>query len=423
MSEFIDEAQLHAKAGNGGAGAVSFRREAHVAKGGPDGGDGGNGGNVILKASWAVSSLLSFRDQPFRRATDGVHGSSKNKFGRRGQSTVVNVPVGTVVKSFDNEIVKEFTVQNDTWVAAHGGRGGFGNARFLTNQRRAPGFAEQGEVGEDIWYNLELKLMADVALVGFPNVGKSTLISVVSNAKPKIADYPFTTLRPNLGVVKVSDNAAINEFVVADIPGLIEGAADGKGLGFKFLRHIERALVLVFLIDLSLSCEKSPEDQLQILKEELKNYRPELLERPAVVVGSKSELSPDSKYPTKGINLDFEISAVAGLGINPLIYKMADLVGDQKNSLEGGKITIEDETLYKPTPKGLKVTRVDDGFFVVTGKDAISAISLSDLNDPEALSIIDKRLNKLNLNKELLKAGAQPGATVEIGDFVFNWEP
>jgi GTP-binding protein len=385
MSEFIDEAQLHAKAGNGGAGAVSFRREAHVAKGGPDGGDGGDGGDVILKASWAISSLLSFRDQPFRRATDGVHGSSKNRFGKRGKSTVVDVPVGTVVKSLENEIVKEFTVQNDTWVAAHGGKGGFGNARFLTNQRRAPGFAEQGEVGEDIWYNLELKLMADVALVGFPNVGKSTLISVISNAKPKIANYPFTTLRPNLGVVKV--NGSISEYVVADIPGLIEGAADGKGLGFKFLRHIERALVLVFLLDLSTSCEHPPEKQVAILKEELQKYRPELLERPFLIVGSKAELPEASKYLNDGFNFDFEISAVTGLHVEPLKYKMAELVSDQKATLEEGKIAIADETVFKPVPKGLKVQKIDENYFVVTGKDALSAIGLSDLNDPDALVI------------------------------------
>jgi GTP-binding protein len=421
MSEFIDEAQLHAKAGNGGAGAVSFRREAHVSKGGPDGGDGGDGGDVLLKASSRISSLLAFRDQPFRRADSGAHGSSKNKFGRRGQSTVVNVPVGTVIKTVENEILQELVTENQTWVAARGGRGGFGNARFLTNQRRAPGFAEQGEAGEDIWYNLELKLMADVALVGFPNVGKSTLISAISNAKPKIANYPFTTLRPNLGVVKTEGE--ISDFVVADIPGLVEGAADGKGLGHKFLRHIERALVLVFLVDLSPFCDKSPLEQVKILKAEVRKYRKELLARPSLIVGSKFDQKQDDNAILSTVKFDLQISSITRYNLDKLVFKLTDLVAKQKFEFADGQVNSDEEAVYKPIPKGLKVTKTDDNTFLVTGRDAIQAIGLSDLNDPEAISIIDKRLNKLNLNKELLKAGAESGATVIVGDFSFTWEP
>jgi GTP-binding protein len=227
MSSFVDECGLHVKGGDGGAGAVAFRREAHVDKGGPDGGDGGSGGDVWLVADRNVASLLAFRDHPHRRAASGTHGSGKKRHGRRGDDTIVAVPEGTVVRGLDGAILADLVHAGDRWLAAAGGQGGRGNARFLSNRRRAPAFAEQGEEGEERWLRLELKLLADVALVGFPNVGKSTLIAAVSAAKPKIADYPFTTLEPNLGVVRLEDA----EFVLADIPGLIEGAAQGRGLG------------------------------------------------------------------------------------------------------------------------------------------------------------------------------------------------
>ena len=251
MSQFVDEAQLNVRGGDGGAGCVSFRREGPVAKGGPNGGDGGQGGDVWLVADHNVASLLAFRDHPHRRAGNGVHGKGKDMHGRGGDDEVVVVPEGTVVRDlYTGEVLAELWNHGDRWRAAAGGRGGRGNARFLTNQRRAPTFAEQGEHGEERWLKLELQLMADVALVGFPNVGKSTLISVISAAKPKIADYPFTTLEPNLGVVRVDDDT---EFVVADIPGLIEGASEGKGLGHRFLRHVERARVLCLLVDLAVA--------------------------------------------------------------------------------------------------------------------------------------------------------------------------
>ncbi len=244
--------------------------------GGPDGGDGGHGGDVWLVADPNVSSLLSFRDHPHRRGADGVSGKGKKQHGRRGAATIAAVPVGTVVKDRDGATVADLSVIGERWRAARGGDGGRGNARFLNNKRRAPDFAERGEVGEEIWYDLELKLMADVALVGFPNVGKSTLISRISAAKPRIADYPFTTLEPNLGVVRLDER----DFVVADIPGLIEGASDGKGLGHQFLRHIERASVLALLVDLAATAELPPIEQERILLAELGRYRPELLNRP-----------------------------------------------------------------------------------------------------------------------------------------------
>ena len=250
-SQFVDECQLNVRGGDGGAGCVAFRREGPVAFGGPNGGDGGKGGDIWLVADHNVASLLAFRDHPHRRAESGVHGKGKDLHGRRGEDLVITVPEGTVVKDlYTGEVLAELLRHGDRWMAAAGGRGGRGNAKFLSNKRRAPHFAEQGEHGEERWLKLELQLMADVALVGFPNVGKSTLISVISAAKPKIADYPFTTLEPNLGVVRLDD---ATEFVVADIPGLIEGASEGRGLGHQFLRHVERARVMCLLVDLAVA--------------------------------------------------------------------------------------------------------------------------------------------------------------------------
>src|SRR5215475_7054817 len=271
---FIDELQVNVRGGDGGAGAVSFRREAHVPKGGPDGGDGGAGGDVVFEADRNVASLLAFRDHPHRRAASGKHGSGNRRHGATGAELIVSVPEGTVVHDRDGTLLADLVHTGDRYVAARGGRGGRGNARFLSNARRAPSFAEQGEYGEEHWLRLEVRLLADAALVGFPNAGKSTLIAAVSAAKPKIADYPFTTLEPNLGVVRFRDH----EYVVADIPGLIEGAAEGRGLGHEFLRHVERARVLVLLLDLAPVDGRTPLDQATVLLAELGSYEPELLD-------------------------------------------------------------------------------------------------------------------------------------------------
>ena len=287
MAGFVDEAQLHVKAGDGGAGAVAFRREAHVDRGGPDGGDGGHGGSVWLVATTNQSSLLAFRDHPHRRGGDGGHGGGKKKHGARGADLEVPVPVGTRARAADGSLLVDLVHAGDKWLAGEGGRGGRGNASFLSNRRRAPSFAEQGEKGHEQWYDLELALVADVALVGFPNVGKSTLISRISAATPKIADYPFTTLEPHLGVVR-GDHGA--DFTVADIPGLVEGAAEGKGLGHQFLRHITRARVLVIMVELDPVTGIDPARQQRVLLDELRRYQPGLIERPRLVVGTKVDV-------------------------------------------------------------------------------------------------------------------------------------
>ena len=415
MAQFVDETNLHLKAGDGGAGAVAFRREAHVAKGGPDGGDGGSGGDVWLVADHNVASLLAFRDHPFRRAGDGTHGSGKGRHGRAGEDIEVPVPAGTVVRDRDGRVLADLVHVGDRYLAADGGRGGRGNARFLSNRRRAPAFAEQGEVGEEHWLRLELKLLADVALVGFPNVGKSTLISVVSAAKPKIADYPFTTLEPHLGVVRLDDGV---EYVVADIPGLIEGAAEGRGLGHQFLRHIERARVLCILLDLAPVAERPPAEQLAVLLDELGAYQPDLLERERVVVGSRADLAAAGGGSTGlDVALDLRVSAVTGEGVADLRGRLAQAVARAREALPEPTQFV----VHRPVSEGYTIAR-EGGGWVVEGREAVRAVNLSDLTRHDALDEAHRRLQRLGVDRALARAGARPGDTVRIGSLVFDYE-
>jgi GTP-binding protein len=411
MSGFVDEAQLNVRGGDGGAGCVSFRREGPVAFGGPNGGDGGAGGDVWLVASRNVASLLAFRDHPHRRAKDGVHGKGKDQHGKRGESLEVFVPEGTVARDmYTGELLADLTSHGDRWLAAPGGRGGRGNAKFWSNKRRAPIFAEQGEHGTEKWLKLDLKLMADVALVGFPNAGKSTLISTISAAKPKIADYPFTTLEPHLGVVRVDGNT---EYIVADIPGLIEGASEGKGLGHQFLRHIERARVLCVMVDLAATDGVSPDEQERILLKELGDYDPEMLERPRVVVGTKNDIGADA--PWDGLR----ISAYTTEGIRTLVAKLAELV-QQARQVQPDR---EGIVIIRPEVDGSVVERVGEGQFRVLGRNVERVVALNDVTTPEALNWIDDRLKKLGVDRLLSRAGAQEGDIVWIGDFSFEYEP
>ena len=410
MSQFVDECNLHVKGGDGGAGSVSFRREAHVAMGGPDGGDGGSGGDVWLVADHNVASLLAFRDHPFRRGEDGTHGSGKKRHGRRGPDIEVSVPEGTVIRDFDGVVLADLVATGDRFLAAEGGKGGRGNAKFLSNRRRAPAFAEQGEVGEERWLRMELKLLADVALVGFPSVGKSTLISVISAAKPKIADYPFTTLEPNLGVVRMDDGA---EFVVADLPGLIEGASEGKGLGRRFLRHVERARVLVMLVDLAPTAMHPPDEQLAILERELVDYDPQLAARPRIVVGSRADID-DGSWEWEGQRL----SAVTNDGVRRLVGQMATAVGEVRAT----QPSPESFVVHRLAAEGFEVTRAENGDWMVEGRQAVRAVALSDLTNPEAMDEAHRRLSSLGIDKALARAGAKAGDTVHIGRLTFEYE-
>ncbi len=407
MSGFVDEAQLNVRGGDGGAGCVSFRREGPVAFGGPNGGDGGKGGDVWLVATRNVASLLAFRDHPHRRAADGVHGSGKDQHGKRGVDLEVFVPEGTIVSDlYTGELYADLAHHGDRWLAAPGGRGGRGNAKFASNRRRAPTFAEQGEHGDEQWMKLELKLMADVALVGFPNVGKSTLISVISAAKPKIADYPFTTLEPNLGVVRYDDS----EFVVADIPGLIEGASEGRGLGHQFLRHIERARALLIMVDLSAIDGVDPHEQERVLLHELGEYRPELLERPRLVVGTKSD---SAVYDWDGE----QISAITNQGVRELVGRLASLVTEARAE----QPDTEGIVIIRPQPEGARVERLGDHEFRLVGRQVERIVALNDVSTPEALFYIDHQLKRLSVPKLLTRAGALDGDIIWIAGFSFEY--
>ncbi len=322
--QFVDYVKIYAKAGDGGRGCISFRREKYVPRGGPDGGDGGRGGHIIIKSTKELNTLIDLRYQREYRAKNGEHGKGGNRHGRNGEDKIIYVPIGTIVKDAESgSIIADLTHNGEEVIVLKGGRGGLGNARFATPTRQAPKFAQPGEKGEEKWLILELKLLADVGLIGLPNAGKSTLISVISSAKPKIADYPFTTIVPNLGVVKFGD---YRSFIVADIPGLIEGAHKGAGLGFQFLRHVERTSILLHLVDISDMPTSDPINDFEKINKELVLYSPELLKKKMAVVGTKLDIafSKDRlnkfKDYCKEKNLDFFlISCVTGEGIQDLL--------------------------------------------------------------------------------------------------------
>ncbi len=326
---FIDEAHIHIAAGKGGDGVISWRREKYVPKGGPDGGNGGNGGSVYFEADPELGTLLDFRYRRTHNAQDGAKGAGSNCTGRRGEDVILRVPIGTIVRTVeDGRIIADLTTPYERVLVARGGKGGLGNAEFKSATNQAPRKQTNGKPGEAFDVELELKLLADVALVGFPNAGKSTLISRISAARPKIADYPFTTLVPNLGIVQAPEEH--KSFVVADIPGLIEGASGGKGLGLQFLRHIERSRVLLFLLD-GTSSDPSPRDAYKILKRELENYNPTLLDKPRLIAISKSDaIGNDERKSFARLTIDKRkpilISAVSGENIDVLIRKLWDLL-------------------------------------------------------------------------------------------------
>lgn len=406
MSEFVDKVSINVKAGNGGSGAMSFRREAHVPEGGPDGGDGGKGGDIWIQADRGTVSLYAYRDHPHVKATSGSHGQGKKMHGKKGEDYTVLVPEGTIVSFKDGEVMADLVHHGDRVLAAKGGVPGKGNARFLSNKRRAPSFSEKGEPGEEHWLDLELKIMADAALVGFPNSGKSTLISSVSKAKSKIADYPFTTLEPHLGVVKHGEY----EFVLADVPGLIEGASQGKGLGFQFLRHIERARVLVVLLDLAPTDGVSPDEQESKLLHELEQYKPELLNRLRLVVGSKADVA---QFDYNGTT----ISAVTRDGIDEFLNKLGALVEEARNM----EVTSDSYVVHTPTLKGFQISREDDGAYRIYGKSVERLVAMADLNNDEALVYIHQKFVRMGVEKAMKKNGVQEGDIVRIGDFEFEY--
>ncbi|MDA2979377.1 MAG: GTPase ObgE [Actinomycetota bacterium] len=412
---FVDRVNLTLRGGNGGAGVSAFMRRKGLPKGRPNGGSGGSGGSIILEADANVPTLLRYDRHPIWKAEGGTHGEGELKHGKRGQNLVLPVPLGTMVIDKDGILFADLVEEGQQVVACAGGKGGRGNAAFVSPARKAPTFAEQGEYGEEILVTLELKLLADAALVGYPNAGKSTLISRVSAAKPRIADYPFTTLEPNLGVVKVGDR----EIVLADIPGLIEGAASGKGLGHEFLRHTERARALVVLIDPSSLQTDSPQRQLEVLLNELSLHDPALAARPRVVVLSKAELLSVEEIESLGLDESIRIiSAMTGAGLDDLMYEVAELVGQVKAEATER----EGYVLHRPLRDEFTVRR-DGAEWVVEGVAAVRAVNLSDLTDPDAADFVAQRLVASGIVAGLVQAGAVTGDDVKIGSIVFTFDP
>jgi len=416
MASFVDSVRLFARGGAGGAGATAFLKRKGKPRGRPIGGNGGKGGDVILVADPGIGSLLRYDRKPHWRAGDGDHGSGELRHGKRGQDLELSVPLGTLVRDEDGTLLADMIEPGQRLVVAEGGRGGRGNASFVTPDRRAPSFSEQGEYGDDLTLLLELHLVADAALIGYPNAGKSTLISSVSAANPKVADYPFTTLVPHLGVVSIDDR----EFVMADIPGLVEGAAEGKGLGHEFLRHTERAHVLIVLLDPSELQHDSPERQYDVLTHELASHSPDLAERPRVVVMNKSDLPVDASMEwAERRDLDVHvISGITGEGVSALLYRIADLSDLAQRQAPDR----EGFVLHRPLGSSFRVDRAN-GEWVVGGRAARRAVNLDDLTNPDAADLVAKRLVASGIDAALQAAGAVSGDDVRIDDIVFTYDP
>lgn len=450
---FTDKVHIFVKGGDGGAGCMSFRREAHVPKGGPDGGDGGNGGNVVLEADAAVSSLIDYRYRHHFKAQRGTHGRGSRMHGATGEDLVLKVPMGTVVREYSEEskesgeLIADLTHDRERVVVAAGGMGGRGNIHFVTSTRRAPAFAELGEPAQECWIELEMKLMADAALVGVPSAGKSSLIARMSAARPKIADYPFTTLVPNLGVVK----GAEHNFVAADIPGLIEGAHEGRGLGHEFLRHIERTALIVHVVDMTGGYEgRDPVEDYRIINRELALYAEELSARPRIVVANKcdvpgvednvrrlkEEVRKDAIEAAGGNEFAdgvdeasrvFEISALTGKGVDSLIEATAAKVHELREAAReslGAEVQYDQVWEHKRAKRDrdFKVVKLSDGVFRVEGPQIERMVVQTDWENEEALAFLQHRFDRMGLEDALVKAGAVNGDEIRVVGRAFEFE-
>jgi GTP-binding protein len=423
---FIDDVTITVKAGKGGNGAVAFRREKYVPKGGPAGGDGGKGGSIILIGDEGLTTLLDLRYQKIIVAPNGENGKSKNCFGKDAKNVYLKVPVGTIVTDTKLGIViADITTHDQEVVIALGGKGGRGNTNFATPKIPAPEFAENGDPGEEKEVRIELKVLADVGLVGFPSVGKSTLIAAVSAARPKIADYHFTTLVPNLGVVQVRDGRS---FVMADLPGLIEGASQGAGLGFRFLKHIERTRVIVHVVDMASLEGRDPYQDYQAINKELETYNPKLLLRPQIIVANKMDL-PEAegnleafKKKVKDV-LIIPISAYARKNLDELLYKIADVLNTVDLDAFKEEIIGEEVVEYKftPAPAPFTITRADDGVYVVDGPMVRKYFDQTNFDREENVKLFSRRLRKLGVDDALRELGVKNGDTVRVIKYEFEF--
>ncbi len=421
---FTDYVKISAKAGNGGNGAISFRREKYVAAGGPDGGDGGKGGDVYFEVDPDSNTLIDFRYHKKFKAENGKNGEGSHKYGKSGEDLYIKVPIGTIVRDAEtNKVLADLSHKGQKELILAGGRGGKGNSHFATSTRQAPRFAQDGENGEEKELILELKLLADVGLIGFPNVGKSTFLSRTTSATPKIADYHFTTLEPNLGVVKTDYG---DSFVIADIPGIIEGASEGTGLGLQFLRHIERTRLLLHVIDVSGSEGRNPVQDFYTINEELKKYSEKLSKRKQIIVANKIDAMQDEnlykeleKVAKENKMEIYKISAATGEGISELIKHVSDVL---KTLPKEDLIEIEDRKVYTLEDKDEYTITREEGMFVIRGEAVERIMRRVNIEDNESLYYFQKSLDNLGVNEKLKEMGIKEGDIVKIIDYELEWE-
>ena len=419
---FFDKAKIFVKGGDGGNGCIAMRREKYVPEGGPWGGDGGRGGNVVFRADEGLRTLVDFRYKRHYKAERGRHGEGKNMHGASGEDLVVRLPAGTLIRDADTgELLADLVAHDQEAIVARGGRGGRGNAHFATANRKAPKLAEKGEPGEERWLELELKLLADVGLIGFPNAGKSTLISKVSAAKPKIANYHFTTITPNLGVVRVEEGQS---FVMADIPGLIEGAHVGAGLGHEFLRHVERTRLLVHVLDVSGSEGRDPVEDFLATNRELILYNPVIGAKPQVIAANKIDLpgaAENLRRVKEAYGEEYEVfpvSAVTGSGLEPLVYRVAALLAGLPPETP---VLLEDAgpVVHQAEPR-FTVFR-QEGIFYVKGKEIERHVAMTDMDNEEAVERLQWIIKRMGIEDDLKAEGIKEGDTVKIGNFEFEY--
>lgn len=421
---FVDYVKIIIKSGDGGNGAATFRREKYVAAGGPDGGDGGKGGDIYFEVDPDSNTLIDFRYNKKFKAEDGQNGSGSHRFGKSGSDFVVKVPIGTIVKDAETgKVIVDMSKPGQKELILKGGRGGKGNSHFATSTRQAPRFAIDGEKGKEKEIILELKLLADVGLVGFPNVGKSTILSKVTKATPKIADYHFTTIDPNLGVVKTEHG---DSFVIADIPGIIEGASDGVGLGLRFLRHVERTRLLLHVIDVASIEGRDPVNDFNIINEELKKYSEKLASRKQIIVANKIDsMQDENNYKkleelAKEKNIEiYKISAVTGEGLNPLFNHVAEVL---KKLPKEDIVDVEDRVVYTLEDEADEFEiEIIDGEFVVSGPAVERLMGRVNIGDNESYHYMEKMLKKIGIEQALRDKGVKEGDTVKLLDWVFEW--
>lgn len=421
---FVDEVLLRVEAGNGGDGCTAFRREKYISMGGPYGGNGGHGADIIFKVDEGLHTLLDLRYQKTIKAPKGENGRGKNQHGKGASPLIVKVPLGTVVTDMDiGLIIADLSHKNQEEIIAKGGRGGRGNTAFKTQTNTAPDYSENGEEGERKNLKVEVKMLADVGLVGLPSVGKSTIISCVSASKPKIAAYHFTTLTPNLGVVGASEGRS---FVMADLPGLIEGASEGEGLGDKFLRHIERTRVIAHVIDMSGFEGRNPYDDYVLINKELEAFNKKLMEKPMIVIANKMDVEgakENLEEFKKKVDCEiFEVSAVSKTGLDAVVNRLADILDTIPNNPLYDDSQIESHVLYKfKKEEPFIITRDDDGTWVVSGKEVERIFKMTKFSSDEAVTRFAKKLRKMGIDDKLVEMGAETGDSVRILDFYFDF--